>query len=67
MYVCICHALTTEQLQCSDAASVLRRAARGRGCGTCAHRLRELLAAPRPVQDDDEHTARRRWLPKRRA
>jgi hypothetical protein len=31
MYVCICHALTTDQLQSAAATSVIRRTARGRG------------------------------------
>jgi len=49
MYVCICHALTTDQLQSAAATSVIRRTARGRGCGTCARRLRDLLAAQQPA------------------
>jgi bacterioferritin-associated ferredoxin len=49
MYVCVCHALTTADVETARGAdapaaklAALRRTS-GRGCGTCAPRLRDLL------------------------
>lgn len=45
MYVCICHALTTEDVaQMRDGRAKRGTGRTGRGCGVCAPRLRALLA-----------------------
>jgi bacterioferritin-associated ferredoxin len=45
VYVCICHALTTEDVaQMRDGRAKRGTGRTGRGCGVCAPRLRALLA-----------------------
>jgi bacterioferritin-associated ferredoxin len=53
MYVCICHALTKDQLLSNDGPSLVRRRARGRGCGGCASRIRKLLSGQRRAESVD--------------
>lgn len=46
MYVCVCHAITTDHVEAACRAKAPVKSvlgACGRGCGTCAPRLRELL------------------------